>query len=1033
MVSNELFDLNFGRWQSILLALIPAVINLGIFIYVVIRLKKDVMVYSFAIFLLSLTIWQFSDALSRMSVTTETATLWNKLLAPGALLIGPVGLHFTMCYSRREKLLNSFLLLFILYFPVLLFENFIAAGLIDYQLEYSEFWGWIPKPSNAPLTIIEGAWISVLAMIMLGFLFYHAFEVWNNREKRMQTLLMAFGFATPVIQGIFTQVILPSYFQMKPIPVASSFMTFFSIAAIISLVRYKFLRTSLQIASKVVLETITDILMIISPRGELKYINSIGSEVLGIKSVNVEQYSLGSSFYYNHDEFDKFLLNIRNRLQKGNFTEGETVYLKKPDQSMLPVLISGSRIPGVGDSDEILLIARDITERQKSEEDLRRQTLQYESLLRAQSEMGEGIAITEGQKFIYVNDALCKIYGYSQNELYEMNSFFDMVVEDQRDILSSKLRRRFEANINSADHGETAIKNKSGTVVDIAYSLKAFDIGEKKQIFSIIRDITEIKATQVYSQLALAATQSNNSVIIWNKFGLIEWVNEGFTKLSGYQPDEVLNSDGEILLGHDPVEIDKQRIYLNSVLREKKAVTYEIKKSSKLGKNLWVIRTMSPIIDSKGNIARIIVIESDVTTRKKMEEELLNANMVAEQSALQTQKTLLDLIEAKSEVERMMKVKEQFLANMSHEIRTPMNAIIGFTGFMNKTSLTSEQKQYLEVIKTSGENLMVIINDILDFSKIQSGKIIFEQIELQLPQIMSAVNELLLPKAIEKNIKLSYSIDPLIPEYLIGDPTRLTQILINLIGNSVKFTEKGEVKTNVEFLGCDDQNVELQFTVSDTGVGIPREKLDFIFEGFSQASSSTTRQFGGTGLGLAIVKQLIELQDGEIKVKSKQGIGSEFSFKIKFMNRNIISPKSDPDELVSFEQMGPLDNLRVLLVEDNKFNQMLASKILSDWNCVVEVADNGRIALEILENSDFDIILMDIQMPEMDGYEATRCIRNNFKSPKNHIPIIALTAHAISGETDRCHNAGMNDYISKPFNEKLLYSKIYSAVFDKKN
>lgn len=538
------------------------------------------------------------------------------------------------------------------------------------------------------------------------------------------------------------------------------------------------------------------------------------------------------------------------------------------------------------------------------------------------------------------------------------------------------------------------------------------------------QDVTERLHEEELEKLALAASKSYNSVMIMNDTGKIEWVNEGFTKLTGYS----MNADKDIphlLKRRDKEEIKKQTDYFETLRREKKPLTYEHKMFTKDGKEFWVISTLTPVLGKTGEVERIIAIDSDITVRKQMEEELVLANKISEHLLKKGNKALNELLKTQKELKETMKVKEQFLANMSHEIRTPMNAIIGFTDLILKTSLNAEQKQYIDAIKTSGQNLLVIVNDILDFSKSQAGKLVFEQIDIQLSQIVSTLIDLMLPKSTEKNIRLSSRIDPAIPDYLIGDPTRLNQILLNLVSNAIKFTESGEIKIIIELLNETAETVELAFLVKDTGIGIPPEKLDSIFEGFTQATNETTRKYGGTGLGLTIVKQLVEQQGGTVLVESEVGIGSTFSFRMNFKKGCEIKKKhAENPELVTKK----VDDLSILLVEDNYLNQVLATKVLTNWNWKVDVADNGQIAVDKLQNKDYDLILMDIQMPEMDGYDATRYIRNNLPPPKSTIPIIAMTAHAISGEMERCEEVGMNDYISKPFNEDHLYSKILTVL-----
>ncbi|MFI5148443.1 MAG: response regulator [Bacteroidia bacterium] len=544
------------------------------------------------------------------------------------------------------------------------------------------------------------------------------------------------------------------------------------------------------------------------------------------------------------------------------------------------------------------------------------------------------------------------------------------------------------------------------------------------------QDVTERQHEEDLEKLVMAATKSYNSVVIRNREGQIEWVNEGFTKLSGYTLNHVKNTYGEALKNGNEKDVIEQKNYYERVLRHKAPVSYENKNYTRKGIGYWTITTLTPVLDQEGDVERIIAIDSDITLRKQMEEELLTANKIAEHSLMKGNKALTELMVAKKQLELSMKVKEEFLANMSHEIRTPMNAIVGFTDLLMKARLPDELQQYIKAIKTSGENLLVIINDILDFSKIEKGKIVFEQISLHISQIVSTVVELLLPKSMEKEVNLSTRIDKRIPENLIGDPTRLSQILLNLVGNAIKFTEKGEVLVNVELISKEKDKVKVLFLITDTGIGIPKEKLATIFEGFTQASNTTTRKYGGTGLGLTIVKQLVELQGGKVSVESEESRGSTFSFELELKVDTDEQPFSKPDE--SPEEIPGIEGIKVLLVEDNYLNQLLAKKVLGDWKWSVDVADNGLMAVEKLEQGDYDVILMDIQLPEMDGYEATRFIRKNFNGAKGSLPIIAMTAHAISGEAEKCRAAGMDEYISKPFDPKVLYSKIIRAMHTSK-
>ncbi len=394
---------------------------------------------------------------------------------------------------------------------------------------------------------------------------------------------------------------------------------------------------------------------------------------------------------------------------------------------------------------------------------------------------------------------------------------------------------------------------------------------------------------------------------------------------------------------------------------------------------------------------------------------------------LETKEQVAAAMREKELAEHKSKLKEQFLANMSHEIRTPMNAIVGVTNLLLQNEHSEQQQKYFDVIRQSSDNLLVIINDILEFAKIEAGKLVMEKIDFDLASSVDLVYNTLRFKAEEKGIELSYWIDDDVPKVVIGDPTRLNQILINLIGNAIKFTQQGNVSIEIRSAGNvgDNQKQAIEFKVSDSGIGMSEKQLHKIFESFTQGGSDTTRKYGGTGLGLTISKQLIEMQGGNIAVKSKQGSGTTFSFYIPYEDGNI-SRIEEKERTDSFSSIDSLKNLHILLVEDNKFNQMVAVDTLQQLldDCKVDVAENGKEALELLKQKSYHIVLMDIQMPEMDGYEATKIIRSQFAAPLNKIPILALTANATKQEVDRCRASGMNEYISKPFDPRDLLEKI---------
>jgi len=410
-----------------------------------------------------------------------------------------------------------------------------------------------------------------------------------------------------------------------------------------------------------------------------------------------------------------------------------------------------------------------------------------------------------------------------------------------------------------------------------------------------------------------------------------------------------------------------------------------------------VLANINPIKDTDGKLIKIKGTLQDISERNK-------------------------LIKERDEAEYKGKLKETFLANMSHEIRTPMNAIVGLSNLLIKNPSQAKKEEYIQTININARNLLGIINDILDFSKIESGKMQIENTQFNLKECLEQIHKSFQLPMEDKGISFIKNISNDIPNYVTGDSIKLNQILTNLLSNALKFTPKGSITLNAKTKNIDAQKINIEFSVSDTGIGIDNEKQKVIFDSFTQANSSTTREYGGTGLGLAIVKKLVELQSGTIELKSEVGKGACFTF-------NVVYNIGEKDKVHSSikPQTSMTKNLKILLVEDNSFNQMVAEDTLKDINPhnKVEIAENGKIAIKMLQDNLYDLILMDIQMPELDGHETAKFIRNEMKLK---IPIIAMTAHASSEEVERCLKNGMNDYISKPFEESVLIEKINKSI-----
>lgn len=406
-----------------------------------------------------------------------------------------------------------------------------------------------------------------------------------------------------------------------------------------------------------------------------------------------------------------------------------------------------------------------------------------------------------------------------------------------------------------------------------------------------------------------------------------------------------------------------------------------------------------PLFDDDGNVSFICGITTDITEHRESENELRTARKIAEQA-----KT----------------AQETFLANMSHEIRTPMNGIIGMSNLLLSTKQDEEQKEFTETILESSRNLLSIINDLLDFSKIKSGKFLFETAPFKVKHTIKKAIYPLQFKAEEKQIGLNLHIADEVPEVLIGDQLRLQQIVINLAGNAIKFTAKGAVDIYLSAEKIPDEKIMLTMDVTDSGIGIPENKLDYIFESFTQNNVNTSRQYGGTGLGLAIVKQLAEMQHGAVKVTSKIGAGSTFSVSIPFKVGKTV-PVAEKNAIAIDNGTALLNGMQILVAEDNLINQKVVKNTLMKQGAQVDVALNGREAIDLVQQQFYDVILMDLQMPEVDGYKATRHIRQVLKI---NVPIIAMTADALKGEAEKCFEAGMNGFVSKPFDPNDLYQQL---------
>lgn len=514
----------------------------------------------------------------------------------------------------------------------------------------------------------------------------------------------------------------------------------------------------------------------------------------------------------------------------------------------------------------------------------------------------------------------------------------------------------------------------------------------RKSSKALVRTLAEIET------LSAVATNTDNAAIVIDHNFRIEWANAEFEKIQK-EPISVLKGKKITNLFSKQPQLQEK---LLKYLKKEEPFTEEIKRGKGKKSKHYSVR-VTPVFDDSNHIQRYIWLELDITQRVKTEEELIKTTELAQEAA---------------------RLKQEFLANMSHEIRTPMNAIVGFSHLLKKTNLDKEQAEYLTSISSASNNLLVIINDILDFSKIEAGKLSIEKTPFHLGKTVHHLKSMFQPMANEKDLEFKVQMDEKVPQFLIGDPVRINQVLTNLISNALKFTIKGSVQLEVSLLSKKEDEVLLKMAVQDTGIGIAKDKIDTVFQSFTQAEGDTTRKFGGTGLGLTIVRSLVELMGGTIRLESEKDKGSTFIVELPMQ----VDPDADKRlEKSKEKELQKVDGVKVLLADDNRANQILGRKILKDLGYEVALANNGREAVDMYLKDEFEIILMDIQMPELDGVAATQEIRS-LDGEKSNIPIIALTAHALKEEKERYLASGMNDYETKPFVVKDLHSKILKWI-----
>ena len=642
---------------------------------------------------------------------------------------------------------------------------------------------------------------------------------------------------------------------------------------------------------------------------------------------------------------------------------------------------------------------------------------------------------------IHQNKSFVSNYGYTVEEINSLGGFLS-IFEDPE---AAKIFRELLQNRKSWKC-EMDLKAKSGRVITTLLNSDPI-INSSDECLGFIFSCTDVtKRKQVEKTLQIrnrAIEASSNGIVIADvrlPDAPIIYVNKAFERISGYSITEIIGQSFLFFL--DEEENKEEKIKLQNSMSEGNNYSINISLLQKNGKKVWMELNISPVFNFAGNLTHYVGVQSDITDQKNAEQELRQyaddlekTKKSLEEKAIELASTIKELEAAKLKAEEATKAKSEFLANISHEIRTPLNGVIGMTELILDTELNPEQKEYLDTIKVSSESLLTIINDILDFAKIEAGKLELYQTKFSLRESIEETIKTLTIRAHQKGLRLLYIVDSDVPDLLVGDTGRLRQILVNLIGNSLKFTEKGEISVRVSTGKKNDDKIKLLFSVEDTGIGVPKNEQKKIFNAFDQVDGSSAKNYGGTGLGLAITSKLVKLMNGRIWIESpvekehkgNSDPGSIFHFIVEFgFFDNLKRTKDQPGEIKQKKLINK--HLSILLAEDNKVNQRLASRMLEKLGYDVEIAENGKEVIQIVEKNDFDLILMDVQMPEMDGFQATQKIRELEQNSNKHIPIIALTAYAMKGDREKCLSVGMDGYLSKPINFKDMKDTIYTIV-----
>jgi PAS domain S-box-containing protein len=782
-------------------------------------------------------------------------------------------------------------------------------------------------------------------------------------------------------------------------------------------------------------ELLPEMMMEVDTKGHVTFMNTQGMMTLGFDHNDLTR-GVSLPDLFKNEDLDRLMNELSELIKPGQITFDEYVLINKHKRRVSVLFHAGpiiirNRVTGYR------CVLTDVSRHKEYEQKLSTEKAMLEHLIDAAP---EAIVLTNFDGCILrINKGFTILFGYEADEVVN-RMIDDLIVPEE--LKDEALKIDEVALAKGTGAMETIRRDKHGNKINVSLIASSVISNDKAIAFlGIYRDISnEIKSRlmqEIQYNISTVALQDSDIFDIYptivREIGKLWNVNNFFIALYNREKDTLTFPFFADERDHFQ-ETEAKNTLTGWVIKNNKAVLLDEDDILKIEKTGAISLVGSPCKIWMGVPLRMddeVIGAICLQDYRKIDafnnDDLQVFEFIANQIVLtlQRRRMLDNLITARKRAEEAAFSKQQFMSTMSHEIRTPLNEVIGITNLLYQENPREDQMEFIKTLRFSANHLLTLVNDILDYNKMEAGKIVFEKIEFDLASMLEDISRTYSHRAQDKGISFGVEKSPDLPASLIGDPIRLNQIISNLLSNAMKFTLKGGVTLKAAVKERKDKRVVLEFSVTDTGIGIAREKLDVVFESYAQASADTTRRFGGTGLGLAICKRLVDLQGGQISVTSEPDKGSVFTFSIEY---GLPAAETRITDQGAAETMKELKGKKILVAEDNKINFFVANKFLESWGVIVTHVENGKLALEEIDKQDFDLIIMDLHMPVMDGIEATRIIRSSPDTKISQIPIVALTAAVMSEAHDKIENLAINDYVLKPFKPKDLYDRLVRNI-----